>query len=131
MVLAKNKEMAKYLGEKFKSRDIYKAYYALICGIPSLPRGIVRQSYDKKEMLWEIETLDAQRTIHKSPDYSAEIVDSQLDMITKYEVISVSQMIDGNWANKSYEEVRNDYQASKPTETYSYVKFVIETGKKH
>ncbi len=36
IALAKNKEMAQWLGTMFKDRDpaIYKAYYALLCGIP-------------------------------------------------------------------------------------------------
>lgn len=42
MVLAKNKEMAKYLSENFKEKQIYKAYYALICGLPILEKATVR-----------------------------------------------------------------------------------------
>lgn len=42
MVLAKNKEMARYLGEQFKHRQLYKAYFALICGVPQFQKGIVR-----------------------------------------------------------------------------------------
>lgn len=42
MVLAKHKEMAKYLGKKFQEREIYKAYYALVSGVPSVERGTCR-----------------------------------------------------------------------------------------
>jgi 23S rRNA pseudouridine955/2504/2580 synthase len=42
MALAKNKDMAGFLTSLFKEREIYKAYYALLCGIPRLPSGIIR-----------------------------------------------------------------------------------------
>ena len=36
IAMAKTKEMAQWLGMMFKERDggVYKAYYALLCGIP-------------------------------------------------------------------------------------------------
>ncbi|CDW82985.1 ribosomal large subunit pseudouridine synthase c [Stylonychia lemnae] len=131
MVLAKNKEMAKVLGDKFKQRQIYKAYYALICGIPSIPRAIVRQSFDKKEVLWEIETLDKHRNIYKSPDYSQHIEGAKLDMISKYEVLSVSQLAADQWINRPQSEIYRSKIPIVSPEQYSYVKFEIETGKKH
>lgn len=69
MVLAKNKDMAAYLGNMFKERSLYKAYYALVCGIPKTEKGIIRHSSEYKEDLWEIEAFDERRTMLKSHNY--------------------------------------------------------------
>ena len=42
MVLAKHKDMAAWLGLMFKERQIYKAYYVLLCGLPPLDQVTVR-----------------------------------------------------------------------------------------
>jgi 23S rRNA-/tRNA-specific pseudouridylate synthase len=44
IALAKTKEMAHWLGMMFKERDagVYKAYYALLCGIPPFQQGLIR-----------------------------------------------------------------------------------------
>lgn len=42
MVLAKSKEMAIWLTSRFHDRDVHKAYYAVLCGVPHLESGIIR-----------------------------------------------------------------------------------------
>ena len=69
MVLAKTKDMAGYIGKSFKGRDIYKAYYALVCGVPKIKSGIIRQSSEHRDTYWEIEARDDKRTLIRSPDF--------------------------------------------------------------
>lgn len=56
-------------------------------------------------------------------------------MITHYEVISVSHLVNNNWINTPYDKYKQIYQSEngkdKKEEVYTYAKFVIETGKKH
>ena len=42
LALAKTKDMAAYLSLLLRERDCYKAYYALLCGVPKYTRGIIR-----------------------------------------------------------------------------------------
>ena len=89
MVLAKNKDMAALITQMFREREIYKAYYALLCGIPKIPKGIIRQSSESSEDIWEIEGLDNKRKTIKSSQLTSESKEI-LDMTSTFEVLSVS-----------------------------------------
>ena len=94
--------MAQYLGECFKNKEgfpeIYKAYYAIVAGMPLYQSAICKQSYAMKETAWQFELLDSQRTTIQSPGFSESGINQpkDLDMITKYEVLTVVQKKNAN-----------------------------------
>eukprot|EP00347_Sterkiella_histriomuscorum_P002035 403369726 len=93
MVLAKTKLMARYLGECFRNRDLYKAYYGLVCGVPKYQSGLVYQSYDQNEHGWQIDLQSSQNSqVIKHPIFDTlGLTQDQLDMKTKFEVLTVVQ----------------------------------------
>ncbi|TNV78288.1 hypothetical protein FGO68_gene7655 [Halteria grandinella] len=134
MVLAKTKDMASRLSfllrDKSNSTEpqIYKGYYALLCGTPKFKEGLLRQSYAEKETVWEVESLDDSRRLRvQSNGMLGRETEPFFDMRASFKVLTTAVV-----NPEGVISVLNDKEtAPHSSEIFTYTRFVIDTGKKH
>lgn len=70
LVIAKTLPMARWLTQAFKERSVQKTYWAVVCGVPKRPEGVISLSLSKKaDSLGEKVRVDAREGAHATTHY--------------------------------------------------------------
>ncbi|MBX9787242.1 MAG: RluA family pseudouridine synthase [Alphaproteobacteria bacterium] len=70
LVIAKTLPMARWLTQAFKERGVQKTYWAVVCGVPKQPEGVIALALSKKaDSVGEKVRVDAREGAHATTHY--------------------------------------------------------------
>jgi len=70
LVFAKTLPMARWLTKAFKERTVQKTYWALVCGLPVPPKGVISLALSKKQdPVWEKVQVDREEGLNAVTHY--------------------------------------------------------------